>query len=217
MALQTSGEENRGLLEQILKRLDDSAALGLKRYEEQAAFNAKVSEDFQAVRHQIDLTQADVDDARQLAATGGTTVVQTAPVVDHRAAAAAFVASGLGVPGYPCLANDGAPLLAQPQELLPQRPQPVRQNAEVRHQRGQDEEVRYRRGQDEEHGYVKPPKHDFPRFNGTLPKLWLDRCEAYFDMYNIRPQNWVTTASMYVDGHAALWLQAFRQLNVHVS
>jgi hypothetical protein len=58
---------------------------------------------------------------------------------------------------------------------------------------------------------LKPPKHDFPRFDGALPNLWLDRCEAYFEMYKVRPQNWVTMASMYVDGHAALWLQAHRQ------
>jgi hypothetical protein len=40
---------------------------------------------------------------------------------------------------------------------------------------------------------------------------------AYFDLYNVRPQNWVTTASLYVEGHAALWLQAYRQLHVQVN
>ena len=63
----------------------------------------------------------------------------------------------------------------------------------------------------EEGGFVKPPKHDFPRFDGSLPTLWLDRCLSYFDLYRVHPSDWVTTASLYMDDHAALWLQAFRQ------
>ena len=63
----------------------------------------------------------------------------------------------------------------------------------------------------EEGGYVKTPKHDFPKFYGTLPALWLDRCLTYFELYRVPPANWFTTASLYMDGHAALWLQAFRQ------
>ncbi|KAI4992639.1 hypothetical protein ZWY2020_057881 [Hordeum vulgare] len=27
---------------------------------------------------------------------------------------------------------------------------------------------------------VKPPMHDFPRFDGSAPYLWIDRCEPYF-------------------------------------
>ena len=210
--MEASSAETKTLLDQILKRLDESMVVGNKRHEDQVTFNTTVTQDLRALRHQIDLTQADVDEARQ-AATIGVQVVPTqaqpppAAGVDHRAAAAAFVASGLGVPGYPRLANDGAPLLPQTQEPPLLRPQPVRHNIDVHPQHGQETE----------NGYVKPPKHDFPRFDGTLPNLWLDRCAAYFEMYGVLPHNWVTTASLYVEGHAALWLQAFRQLHDQIS
>ncbi|XP_071680988.1 uncharacterized protein [Lolium perenne] len=207
MALEASGVETKALLDQILKRLDDGAALTSKRYDEQVAFNATVAHDLQVMRKQLDLTQADVDEARQVVSTVVASAAPPAPTVDHRAAAAAFVASGLGVPGYPRLANDGAPLLPPTQEAPLMRPQPVRQIVEQRPQRENEGD----------NGFVKPPKHDFPRFDGMLPNLWLDRCEAYFDMYRVRPQNWVTTAAMYVDGHAALWLQAYRQQYPQVS
>jgi hypothetical protein len=52
---------------------------------------------------------------------------------------------------------------------------------------------------------------------GALPNLWIDHCVAYFDLYRVPVQSWVTTASLYMDGHAALWLQAFRQANAHYS
>ena len=31
---------------------------------------------------------------------------------------------------------------------------------------------------------IKPPKHDFPRFTGENPNLWLDRALTYFEMYH---------------------------------
>jgi hypothetical protein len=83
---------------------------------------------------------------------------------------------------------------------------PVRRNVEPTTQGGKDEDG----------SYIKPPKHDFPRFDGTLPNLWLDRCVAYFELYQVKQQSWVTTASLYVEGHAALWLQAFRQLHAQL-
>ncbi|KAE8785707.1 hypothetical protein D1007_40558 [Hordeum vulgare] len=56
----------------------------------------------------------------------------------------------------------------------------------------------------------KPPKHDFPRFKGTAPYLWTDRCLAYSELW-VAPHNWVATAALYIDGQAAHWLQAFCQ------
>jgi hypothetical protein len=67
IALEANGAETKILLDQILKRLDDNAALASKRYEEQASFNTVVSQDLQAMRKQIDLTRADVDEARHAA------------------------------------------------------------------------------------------------------------------------------------------------------
>ena len=39
----------------------------------------------------------------------------------------------------------------------------------------------------------------------------MDRCRAYFDLYRVPPSSWVTTATLYIEGQAAHWLQAFRQ------
>lgn len=198
MALEASGEQTKVMLEQILKRLDDGALLHNKRYEEQTAFNAQVSQDLHAVRRQIDLTQADVDEARQVASAGTAPPAARAQTADQRAAAAAFVASGLGMPGYPRLANDGQPLLPEIPETRLAQPPPVRHNRAMAQAEDFDR-------------FVKPPKHDFPHFDGNLPNLWLDRCASYFELYRTRVQNWVTTASLYLDGRAALWWQAVRQ------
>ena len=62
-----------------------------------------------------------------------------------------------------------------------------------------------------ESSYHKPPKHNFPRFDGEYPRVWLDRCLAYFELYKVEPHKWVTTAALYIEGQAAHWLQAFRQ------
>ncbi|KAK1614623.1 hypothetical protein QYE76_020140 [Lolium multiflorum] len=192
MALEASGAETR-ILDQILKRLDDSAALANKRYEEKVSFNTVVSQDLQAVRKQIDLTQADVEEACHAAS------VVTAPAMgrpqagEHRAAAV-----GLGAAGFPRLANDGPPPISTVPDLQRPHPPPIRPNVPPHHHEDREQ-------------FVKPPKHDFPRFDGELPNLWLDRCGSYFELYHTPVHNWVTTASLYLDGRAALWWQAFRR------
>ena len=97
------------------RRAGAASAGGDGDEQEQASFNTQVAQDLKRVQQQIDLTQADINEARQAAATS---VAPTALIQggDHQAAAAAFIALGMGVPGYPRLANDGAPLLPQPQE-----------------------------------------------------------------------------------------------------
>nr|XP_051225897.1 uncharacterized protein LOC127343754 [Lolium perenne] len=200
MALETSGAEMKVMLEQIMRRLDDGVEVSNKRHDEQIAFNAQVARDLQACRKQIDLTQADVDEVRQAAATMTSPTAARSQVGDQHAAAAAFVASGMGVPGYPRLANDGAPLIPAAPDVQLHHPQPARQ-------------IRVPAQFEDRDTFVKPPKHDFPRFDGELPNLWLDRCSSYFELYRTPVQNWVTTASLYLDGRAALWWQAVRQLH----
>jgi hypothetical protein len=39
--------------------------------------------------------------------------------------------------------------------------------------------------------FGKLPKLDFPAFDGENPKLWISRCETYFDMYQVDPEVWV--------------------------
>jgi hypothetical protein len=174
----------------------------------QAAFNAQVSQELQSVHKQLDLTQADVDEARRggspaLSPTGST-------ILDARALPS--VAPAAVRSGQAPLVNDGPPLIKDlppvalgAQQQQPQPP-PIRRNAEY------DFGDRVEDG-----GYIKPLKHDFPGFDGSLPNLWLDRGEAYFGLYRVSLQQWVTTASLYMEGHAALWLQAYRQSHGHVS
>jgi hypothetical protein len=37
----------------------------------------------------------------------------------------------------------------------------------------------------------KLPKLNFPTFTGDNPRLWLSRCENYFDMYNVEEFRWI--------------------------
>jgi regulator of replication initiation timing len=32
---------------------------------------------------------------------------------------------------------------------------------------------------------VRPRRHDFPRFSGETPLLWVDLCQTYFEMYHV--------------------------------
>jgi hypothetical protein len=32
---------------------------------------------------------------------------------------------------------------------------------------------------------VRPRRHDFPRFSGETPLLWVDLCPTYFEMYHV--------------------------------
>lgn len=61
-------------------------------------------------------------------------------------------------------------------------------------------------------GYrLKPPKHPFPAFKGEFPLLWIDNCYTYFEMYNVPARHWISTATLYFEDHAALWLQAYKR------
>jgi hypothetical protein len=59
--------------------------------------------------------------------------------------------------------------------------------------------------------YAKPPKHDFPKFDGTNPHMWFDLCHTYFEMYATPHHQWMSVASLYLCGHAALWWQAYKR------
>lgn len=62
--------------------------------------------------------------------------------------------------------------------------------------------------------YFRPPRHYFCKFQGENPLLWLDRCCTYFEMYRVPMTQWVSTVTLYIEGHAALWLQAFKRHHV---
>jgi hypothetical protein len=60
-------------------------------------------------------------------------------------------------------------------------------------------------------GRIQMPKMPFPRFDGTHPRIWRDKCHDYFRAFNINPALWLTTATLHMEGNAAVWLQAYKQ------
>lgn len=59
--------------------------------------------------------------------------------------------------------------------------------------------------------YTKPPEQDFRRFDDVAPRIWPERSTSYFKLYRVPPNMWVPTPTLYMDGLAAMWLQAYRQ------
>lgn len=52
------------------------------------------------------------------------------------------------------------------------------------------------------------PQLDFPRFDGSNPRIWKKKCENFFEIYVVPPEMWVKLATMYFVGSADFWLQA---------
>lgn len=186
----------KSILDSLISRLDEQKIASDKQLEAQIAFNTQVSQELRIITKQLDLTQADVDDARKSLERSpspqeSATVIHPQPPPPLRPPAAQHQ---LGMPPSPRL-GAGPPLL---QQLGATAATPTAQL----HQPQQFNHGDY---------FVKLPKHDFPRFDGSAPYLWLDRCRAYFDLHKVPPHSWVTTAMLYIDGQAAHWLQAFRQ------
>ncbi|WVZ62139.1 hypothetical protein U9M48_011919 [Paspalum notatum var. saurae] len=55
------------------------------------------------------------------------------------------------------------------------------------------------------------PKMQFPTFDGSGPKVWIDKCLNYFNIYDIPATMWVTAASMHLQGNAAKWWQSAKK------
>jgi hypothetical protein len=52
---------------------------------------------------------------------------------------------------------------------------------------------------------------DFPKFDGSDVRVWLDNCETYFRFYNIVDEFRVSAATLNLVGDAAHWYQAWKQ------
>ncbi|CAN6380732.1 unnamed protein product [Urochloa humidicola] len=59
------------------------------------------------------------------------------------------------------------------------------------------------------HKDLKLPKLDFPKFHGDNPRVWRDKCEKYFSMYDVPVHMWVSFATINFKGNAELWLQSY--------
>jgi hypothetical protein len=55
----------------------------------------------------------------------------------------------------------------------------------------------------------KLPKIDFPKFDGEHPRVWREKCEKYFHMYNVPVHVWVSFATINFRGNTELWLQTY--------
>lgn len=66
-----------------------------------------------------------------------------------------------------------------------------------------------------ETGSHKPwlPKLDFPKFDGTNVRIWLDKCQSFFNLYQISHGFKVQAAAIHMTDNATHWYQAFKLLN----
>ena len=51
------------------------------------------------------------------------------------------------------------------------------------------------------------PKIEFPKFDGTNPRLWWDNCERYFEVYVVQEALKTRFATLNFKGAAVTWLQ----------
>lgn len=58
------------------------------------------------------------------------------------------------------------------------------------------------------HSFPRPPRVDFPLFDGDNPRAWRLKCEAYFQVCSMHPDTWVNCAAMYFIDGALSWLQS---------
>jgi hypothetical protein len=54
------------------------------------------------------------------------------------------------------------------------------------------------------------PKIDFPKFDGSDVRVWLDKSSAYFHLYAIPPDFFVTAASLHMTDRASNWFQTYK-------
>jgi hypothetical protein len=54
------------------------------------------------------------------------------------------------------------------------------------------------------------PKMDFPRFDGSDVRIWLDKCAVYFQLYVIPLDFKVTAASLHMVDRVSHWYQNYK-------
>jgi hypothetical protein len=122
------------------------------------------------------------------------------------------------------LTNHGAPLLGSVPDgppnfrTAPSSPQnPAEQHGRQEQNGHQILSHADRHAPDQGDLRVRAPRHDFPKFSGEMPLLWIDQSTNYFEMFKIPPHQWVGIAMLYLEGHAALWYQAFKRRYTQVT
>ncbi len=57
--------------------------------------------------------------------------------------------------------------------------------------------------------HVPFPKLEFPIFVGEEPRVWVENCEQYFEVYQIPQHQWMGIATMHMTGRARTWKQSY--------
>ncbi|XP_048526865.1 uncharacterized protein LOC125506023 [Triticum urartu] len=172
----------QNLLESVIRRLDANQKTADECHQAQVTYNDQVSAEVKLLSKQIDLTQADVDEARK-----------ATPIVDP----AATVSGAASPSGVTATADSSA----HPPPPPPSRPPPlplytdgatqlpfarlVNHGPPLLNARSPSSSELDRH---DDH-YIKPPKHDFPRFDSDAPRIWLDRYTTSFELYRVPQHN----------------------------
>lgn len=67
------------------------------------------------------------------------------------------------------------------------------------------------------HREVRLPKAVFPKFDGTHPRVWKEKYEKYFAMYQVPMHLWSQFATIHFCGSAALWLQTYEAQHADIT
>lgn len=58
----------------------------------------------------------------------------------------------------------------------------------------------------------KPPKVDFPKFEGKDPRSWVSKCDKYFQLNpTLDARSKVICASLYLEGEADVWYRGLEE------
>lgn len=201
------------LMETLLSRFDKEKVLTDKRAEAQTTFNTQVSHELQSLAKKIGLTQADVNDIRKVGTPSASSAPSSGSQVDDPSAAVLHTPAGWTAPPPPppSIVRVAPPpsALSIPQSIIGSGPLARLSNDGPLLLSRPDDALRL-----PESGPQPVPREDYssrpPRFEGDAPHVCLDHCLAYFELYRVPQHNWVATTALYVEGHAALWLRAFR-------
>ncbi|KAL5759714.1 hypothetical protein ACOSQ2_018552 [Xanthoceras sorbifolium] len=64
---------------------------------------------------------------------------------------------------------------------------------------------------------LKAPKLSFPKFDGTDPKTWLRKCDRYFLIHPVPPDQKVLIASIHFEKKAEVWFRSYYDFQEGVS
>lgn len=92
---------------------------------------------------------------------------------------------------------------AAPQSTVPQYPQPF-QNP--------NPNPFYSPHHQPHNSFYKPPKVDFPKFEGHDPRSWVAKCEKYFQLNpTLDARAKVICAALYLEGEADIWFRSLEE------